>query len=170
MFSVLLLKVAREVWTKSRAVVSFRGRRVGQPMHRSSVDSIYHQRKTRVGWHSCSMPVSMFIWLRVWCQSFTLCFTLECCDSQSSANPLQHHITVSFYCLIGDKESIQIAQHSIWTFSILIILYPTIYQHFWELLCTFGVQSHRQHFGSDCAVGERCGVQHMTVCFQQVNF
>lgn len=25
-------------------------------------------------------------------------------------------------------------------------------------------------FGSDCAVGQRRGVQHMTVCLQQVNF
>lgn len=40
----------------------------------------------------------------------------------------------------------------------------------WELLCTYGMQSHRQYFGSDCAVGDRGRVQDMTVCFQQFNF
>lgn len=40
--AVMLLKVAREAWTKSSAVVSLRGRRAAQPRHRSSVDSICH--------------------------------------------------------------------------------------------------------------------------------
>lgn len=38
------------------------------------------------------------------------------------------------------------------------------------LPCTDGMQSHRQYFGSDCAVCKRRGVQNMTVCLQQVNF
>lgn len=31
------------------------------------------------------------------------------------------------------------------------------------------MQPHRQHFRSDCAVGEGRGVQHVTVCLQQVH-
>lgn len=40
MLSVLLLTVARDVWTKFSPAVSFRGSKVGQPKHKSSVDSI----------------------------------------------------------------------------------------------------------------------------------
>lgn len=117
-FPVILLKVAREAWTKFSAVVSFRGRRAGQPTHRSSVDSMYHQRNTRAGFRmQCDTYVPTN---SVWSGSFTICFTLECCDSQSSTNPLQHHITVSFYSLVGEKEQVQIAQQSIWTFSNLV--------------------------------------------------
>ncbi len=61
----------------------------------------------------------LVIWLRVWSESFTFCFTFECCHSQSSTNLLQHHIAVSFYCLIGDI--------------ILIILCPKII-----IIFTFG--------------------------------
>lgn len=32
------------------------------------------------------------------------------------------------------------------------------------------MQSHRQHFGPDRAVGEGRGVQHVALCLQQFNF
>lgn len=49
MLIVLLLKVAREAWTKSSTVVSFKGRRTGQPKQMSSVDSICNQREKTIG-------------------------------------------------------------------------------------------------------------------------
>lgn len=56
------------------------------------------------------------------CVPFTLCFTLECCDSQSSANLLQHHITVSFYRLVGDKEMAQQSTVVIVLFSKMMVI------------------------------------------------
>lgn len=41
--TVWLLKVAREACTNSSAMVSFRGRRIWQPTHKSSLDSICDQ-------------------------------------------------------------------------------------------------------------------------------
>lgn len=50
--TVMLLKDVREAWTKSSASVWLRGRRVGQPKHKSSVDTTSRAGKSHAGyWH-----------------------------------------------------------------------------------------------------------------------
>lgn len=104
-FLVLLLKVAREVWTKSRATVWFKGRRVGQPKHKSSVDSTYCQRVREVVRLRHKLHDSVCAhFLQSNNNKVAFCVALKCGDSQNSSDFVQHHITVSLYCLIGDKE------------------------------------------------------------------
>lgn len=68
-FTVMLLKVVREAWTKSSASVLLRGRRLGQPKHKSSVDTTSRAGKSHTGyWHM------QYVWTLLW---FVLCNHLD---------------------------------------------------------------------------------------------
>lgn len=68
-FTVMLLKVVREAWTKSSASVLLRGRRLGQPKHKSSVDTTSRAGKSHTGYWRMQ-----YVWTLLW---FVLCNHLD---------------------------------------------------------------------------------------------